>query len=221
MATLESDDSNIIDGESINLRLVVYPILAVLILVVGGFGYYYYHQYQRNILEAEARAALLQAKSPEALEAMADKYPGTDEATLALLSAAEFSYGKLDYAAAIKNYKRVIDSSSTAPLLRDSATLGLASSLDASGKVDDAIAAYLDLARRGNKTPYAPFAYNAAAQIYAQRNDSENERKILVEEAALDSNSVFVKQAQARLKELMPSAPISMPVSLPGATTKQ
>ena len=211
MATLESDDSNIIDGETINWRLIVYPVLAALIIICGGFGYYYYQQNQRDMAEAEARAALLKATTPEELVQVADQYPHTDQATLALLKAADDSFGKLDYAAAIKDYQRIIDAPTTDSQLHDSAQLGLASSLEASGKVDDAINIYLEVGRRGNQTPYAPFGYNAVAQIYAQRGDKENERKILMEETSLDPDSAFVKQAQARLKELS-SEPLVVPV---------
>jgi hypothetical protein len=44
MATLDSDDANILDAETINWRLIVYPILAALIVVVGALGYYFYLQ---------------------------------------------------------------------------------------------------------------------------------------------------------------------------------
>ena len=36
MATLESDESNIFDQETINWRLIVYPILLIVVVVVGG-----------------------------------------------------------------------------------------------------------------------------------------------------------------------------------------
>ena len=59
MATLESDESNILDAETVNWRLIVYPILAALVILVGGLGYYYYLQTQREDLESKARAALV------------------------------------------------------------------------------------------------------------------------------------------------------------------
>jgi predicted negative regulator of RcsB-dependent stress response len=216
MATLESDDSNIIDGQEINLRLIVYPILAAIIIIAGGVGYYYYQQNERDIAEANARTAMLKAQTPEELVQVADQFPHTDQATLALLKAADDSFSQLDYAASIKDYQRVMDTTGTDPLLRDSAQLGLASSLEASGKVDEAIAAYLEVAHRGDKTPYAPFGFNAVARIYTQRGDKENERKILMEETSLSPDSAFVKQAQARLKELsgpdlVPANPSAIP----------
>jgi len=214
MATLESDDSNILDAETINWRLVVYPILAALVVAVGGFGYYYYLQNQREELEGSARAALLQAKTPEELIKVADQFPGADQATLALLGAADGSFAKRDYAAAIQDYQRIIQTVTTDPELRDSAQLGLASSLEANGKTDDAINAYLEAARRGAKSPCAPFAYNAVARLYEERGDKDKEREILTEAASLDSDSPFVKQAQFKLKEMAAAArpPLTIPV---------
>jgi len=212
MATQELDDANVIDGETINLRLIVYPILAALVIVLGGLGYYYNQQVQRQAAEANARLAFLKAKTPEELIQVADQFPHTNQATMALLKAADDSFQKLDYPAATKDYQRILETSGTDPLLHDSAQLGLASCFEASGKLDEAISAYLEVAHRGDKTPYAPFGYNAVARIYAQRGDKENERKILLEETSLDPDSAFVKQAQAKLNAM--SAP---PAGAPAA----
>jgi predicted negative regulator of RcsB-dependent stress response len=214
MAILQSDEANILDAETMNWRLVVYPILAALVVVVGGFGYYYYLQNQREELEASARAALVQAKTPEEMVKVADQFPGADQATLALLGAADGSFAKRDYAAAIQDYQRIIQTVTTDAELRDSAQVGLASTLEANGKIDDAINAYLEVAQEGDKSPYAPFAYDAAARLYEERGDKDNERKILTEAASLDPDSPFVKQAQLKLKELTTAAqpPPTVPV---------
>lgn len=214
MATLESDDANILDAETINWRLIVYPILAAAVIVVGGFGYYYYQLTQRETLETTAHAALFAAKTPAEWLKVADQYPTSDQATLALLSAAEYSFDKQDYTSAIADYQRVLQSTSTSAGLRDPAQLGLASSQEANGKVDDAINSYLEVARRGAKSPFAPYAYSTVARLYEERKDKDNQRRILTEAASLDPDSPFVKQAQFQLKELNTAAlpPVSMQV---------
>ena len=219
MATVESDEANILDAETVNWRLIVYPILAALIVVVGGFGYYYYLLSQREQLEASARAALVAANTPAEWVKVADQFPGTDQGTLALLSAADGSFAKRDFAAAIQDYQRIIQGVTTDAELRDSAQLGLASTFEASGKIDDAIKAYLSVAERGAKTPYAPFAYSAAARLYEERVDKDNERKVLTEAASLDPDSTFVKQAQLKLKQLN-AAPPSPIVPIPATNAK-
>ena len=206
MATLDSGDTNIVEGDFINWRLVVYPIIAVVILILGGLIYYLYLQNQREELEAAAREALLQAKTPETLVAVADRFPATEQATLALLGAAGDSFDQKDYAAAGRDYQRIVDNPHADAQLRDSAQMGLASALESGGKADDAIKAYQTVARRGNESPYAPAAYYAVASIYRQRGDKDNEQNVLIEAAALDPQSNFVKEAQQRLKELNFSA---------------
>jgi predicted negative regulator of RcsB-dependent stress response len=222
MATLQTDDANILDAETINWRLIVYPILAALVVVVGGFGYYYYLQYQREQLEAAAHIALVAAKTPEEMVKVADQFPGADQATLALLGAADGFFAKRDYAAAIQNYSRIIQTVTTNPELRDSAQLGLASTFEANGKIDDAINADLVVAQEGAKSPYAPYACNAAARLYEQRGDKDNERKILIEAASLDADSPSVKEAQNKLKELAAAQPPpTLPAPAPPAPTSK
>src|SRR5260221_8320866 len=99
MATLESNDSNILDAETINWRLVVYPIVAAVILLLGGFGYYYYLQSPPEFLQTQARPVLLQARAPEQFGKVADAFPQTDHATNALLGAAEGFFIQKDFAA--------------------------------------------------------------------------------------------------------------------------
>jgi predicted negative regulator of RcsB-dependent stress response len=211
MATLESDEANIFDAETVNWQLIVFPILAIVVVVAGVLGYYYYEQSQRDQIETKARAALVDAKTPEDFIKVADQFPGADQSTLALLSAANASFDQRDYASAIASYQRVIQSSTTDPELRDAAQVGLASAQEASGKDDDAIATYLLVARQGAQSSYAPYAYNSVALLYDQRGDKDNERKTLTEAAGLNSDSPFVKQAQQKLKELA-SPPITVSV---------
>jgi predicted negative regulator of RcsB-dependent stress response len=213
MATFNSDDANIIEGDSLNWRLVVYPMVAAIFLVLGGLIYYFYLQNQREELEATARNALLQAQTPEALAAVADKFPTTAQATLALLNAAGGSFDKKDYAAAGHDYQLIIDNPDAGALLRESAQMGLASTLESSGRADDAIKAYLTVARRGSNSPFAPAAYHAVASIYRQRGDKNNEQEVLIEEAALDPDSNFVKEAHERIEEINASPVVAAPKS--------
>jgi len=175
MATLQSDEANILDAETINWRVIVYPILAVLIVTVGGFGYYYYLQSQREDLEASARAAFVEAKTPEEMAKVADQFPGADQATVALLAAADASFAKQDYDAAIKNYQRIVQTVTSDPALRDSAQLGLASAQESSGKIDEAIHTYVAVGQEGVKSPYAPYAYFSASLRAARRQGQRAE----------------------------------------------
>src|SRR5271163_3706045 len=113
MPTLQTDESNILDAETINWRLIVYPLVVVLVVGAGVLGYYYFQMSQREQAEDTARAALIAAKSPEDLVKVADQYPNTDQATLALLAAADGSFVKHDYAAATQDYQRILNATDT------------------------------------------------------------------------------------------------------------
>jgi predicted negative regulator of RcsB-dependent stress response len=215
MATLDTDEANLIDQESVNWKLIVFPVVAVIIIGIAVAGIYYYQIVQRDQLEDTARAALVAAKTPEDMIKVADQYPASTQATLALLQAASDYFAKNDYANALSAYQKVDTLPHADETLAESARLGVASSLEASGKVDDAIAAYVREGDIGAKSPYAPYAYFAAAQIYEQKGDKVNERRILTEAAALDPDSVFVRQAQNKLKQMASEEQPVTPASAP------
>jgi hypothetical protein len=202
MATLESDERNIIERDAINWRLIVYPILAILVVLVCGFGIYYYQLNQRDQAETQARTALAAAKTPDDMVKVADDFPHTTQAAVALLSAANTSFSSKDYPDALKNYQRVTDTAETPADLRDSAQLGLASVQQADGKSNDAVQSYLEVAHKGSQSPFAPVAYYQVARIYEDRKDKANEVRALQNAVRLGGDSVFVKQAASMLKSL-------------------
>jgi predicted negative regulator of RcsB-dependent stress response len=222
MATLQTDEANIIDAEAVNWRLIVYPILFVLIAVAGGLGYYYYLQQQRTEAETAARAALVKATTPEEFLKVAEQWPHTDQATLAILRAADTAFAQRDFQAALDNYQKITGDLTVDAVLRDSAQLGIASAQEGLGNQDRAIAAYLEVAQRGDKSPFAPYAYSAVANIDDLRGDKQNERQILTQAASLDPDSVFTKNAQYKLKEMsaaaQPPATLNVPAT-PSAPT--
>jgi predicted negative regulator of RcsB-dependent stress response len=210
MASLESDERNIIEAEEINWRLIVFPILILAVIVLGGFALYYYHLNQQEQAEQSAATALSSAKTPADIEKVADQYGDTTQASVGLMRAADLSFTAKDYAGALKDYQRVIDSKESPAEMRDSAQLGVASAQEASGKADDAIQTYLAVAHKGNHSPFAPVAYHQLAAIYASRQDKANETQILQQAVQLGGDSPFVKEAADRLKELAPAAaPVS------------
>jgi predicted negative regulator of RcsB-dependent stress response len=202
MATLESDERNIVEADAINWRLMVYPLLAVAVVVIGGFGIYYYQLDQRDQAEMQARTALAAAKTPEEMVKVADDFPHTTQAALALLTAADTQFTAKDYTEALKDYQRVTDMAETPAELRDSAQLGLGSVQQADGKSDEAIQSYLEVAHKGDQSPFAPAAYYQTARIYDDRKDKSSEVRILQDAVRLGGDSIFVKQAASMLKSL-------------------
>jgi tetratricopeptide (TPR) repeat protein len=211
MSILMNDDRNIIEADSLNWRLIVYPIVFVALALLTGFGIYYYQLNQRELQETQAREALALAKTPEQMVKVADQYPRTIQASVALLSAGDASFTARDYTGAAQDYQRVASAKKAPPELRDSARIGLGASLEAAGKSEDAIRTYLEIAQKRNHSPFSPAAYYAVAQIYASRQD---EQRTLEQTVQLGSDSPFVKDAATQLKAFAP-APAETPSSSP------
>jgi len=220
MSTLQTDEPNIIDAEEVNWRWIVYPLLLVLLMVAGGFGVYYYLQSAQDAAEADARAALVKATTPAEFLKVAEQYPKTDQAMLALFSAANASFDQRDFDGAKAAYQKVIDNPVLTAQWRDSASLGLASCDEAKGDGDKAISEYLEVARRGDASPFAAYAYNCVARIYDARGDKKTETDILQQAAGLDPNSPSAQIAQQRLKTLMPQQTPGFPPANPAPAAK-
>ncbi len=212
MSTLQTDDPNIIDAEAVNWRLIVYPVLVVLVVGLGALGYYYYQQSTRDAAEADARAALLKATTPAEFLKVAEQYPNApDQAMLAVFSAANASFAQRDYDGAQTAYRKIIDNPALGVQWHDSANLGIASCDEAKGDMDKALSEYLEVAHRGDASPFAPYAYTCVARIYEQRGDKTTELAILGQAAELDPGAPSTRRAIEQLKALTPQAP-AMPI---------
>jgi predicted negative regulator of RcsB-dependent stress response len=208
MAGTEFDERNIIEGDPVNWRLIVYPILAGLVMLLAGFGIYYYQLNQREQAEEQAAAALGDAKTADDMAKVADQYPRTVQAGVALMRAADLFYSQDNFDAALKDYQRVTGLKQAPTELRDSAQLGVAATQEADGQGDAAIQSYLTVAHKGSRSPFSPVAYHQAAQIFADRKDKASEAQLLQQAVQLGGDSPFVKDAADQLKALAP-APVS------------
>jgi predicted negative regulator of RcsB-dependent stress response len=204
MASTEFDERNIMEADPFNWRLIVYPILTVLAVLLVGFGTYYYQLNQREQAEEQASAALSQAKSPEEMAKVAGQYPGTIQAGVALMRAADGYFNEGNFGDALTDYQRVSGFKQAPTELRDSAQLGAAAAQEASGQGDAAIQSYLNVAHKGSHSPFAPVAYHQAAQIFTDRKDKTSEAQILQQTVQLGGDSPFVKAAADQLKALNP-----------------
>jgi hypothetical protein len=208
MATLESPDSNVLDAQAVNWQFVVYPIVGVLVLVFGGCGIYFYLQTARAEHESQAREALIAAKTPEALVQVADRFPGTSHAAMALIAAGNLSYDQKDYTSAENDFQRVANIADLDDSVRDSARLGYAATLQAAGAPDDqAVDAYLAVANRGKSSPFASYACLAAAHLYEREHNLDKERQLLLQATGIDTESPFGQQAQKLLQSLNGGTP--------------
>ena len=123
-----------------------------------------------------------------------------------------------DYDGAQTAYRKIIENPVLSAQWRDSASLGIASCDEAKGDADKAINEYLEVARRGDASPFAGYAYNCVARIYDARGDKKTEAEILQQAAELNPNSPSAQMAQQRSNELNPPAQsMSFPAANPNA----
>ena len=195
-------DTNVVESEPVNWRLIVYPLLALLVLVAGIYSYFAYRQHAVEQRESEARTALVSAHSTAELLSVANRYPKTVQATLAGITAGEQALFNRDFVVAENAFTAVLHTPKIDPQLHDSAQLGLAATYEANGKTAEAIAAYLNVAHEGNTTPYAAYAFYTVAGIYLRKDDKANARKTFSELASLNNRSAFLPTGARQLASL-------------------
>ena len=202
MATLQSDEANILDAETINWRLIVYPILAALIVVVGGFGYYYYQQVQRDISGGHRARGPAEGHHPgragEGGRSISQDRPGD-------AGVAERGGRFLCQTGLRRSHPELSAGPRHAPARtrccatrRNSGWLPLSKPAARWTRRSTPISRWPIAATRLPTRPSATMPWPGST---TQRGDKDNERKILNEEASLDSDSQFVKEAQFKLKE--------------------
>ena len=223
MAIQESYETNILEQEPVEWRRIVYPAIILAVALIVGFSIYYYRLSQQDAQEQQARQAIINAKSPEDLTKVADDFPHTSQAVLALIGAADLAVTKRDFTEATEDYQRVIGMESADAVMKDSARVGLASVYESTNHPQLAIDTYLQVGRRGKESPYAPYAYFAAARMDDQKHDQTAERQTLIAAAGLGVDSPFVKEAAAKLKQLnatqLTPTPPAKPAPLPANST--
>ena len=195
-------DTNVVESEPANWRLIVYPILALLLLVAGITSYFAYRQHAVDERESEARAGLVAAHSTAELLSVASRYPKTIQAGLAEINAGQLALSNRDFVVAENAFTAVLHTAKIDPQLRDSAQLGLAATYEAKGETPAAIAAYLRVAHEGNTTPYAAYAFYSVATIYLRKDDKANARQTFTELAALNNGSPFLQNGAQQLANL-------------------
>ena len=106
--------------------------------------------------------------TPESFLQLAAEYPNTAGGANALLQAAQLSFAASKYSEAQAQFE-TFRSKYRNNALVSTASLGIAASLDAQGKADDALAIYEDLiARRSSDMAYVQSQY-AAARLYESK----------------------------------------------------
>jgi len=129
-------------------------LIIAVVVVVAAFGMYSYSNSRKAQTEINAGEALTQllmtppagVNPADALSQLAARYPGTAAAQRAQLQAAATLFGGGHYPEAQAAFQKYLDSNSTGGPLAAIAEMGVAASLEAQNKLDDAATAYQKVA---------------------------------------------------------------------------
>ena len=190
--------------------------VSILAVVVLGIWFYVWNAGEKEISASEALTSLrptsTSSGAPGAIAAdaylkVAERYPKTDAAALALLQAAAAFFTEGKYAEAKTQFDRFLREYPQNPL-RGQALLGIAASLGAQGKAAEATAAYDDLIKRHPTEPVVPRAKFALARLYEAQRRTDDAMKLYEELLRTESNSSVGAEAEIRLQDLRRSVPV-------------
>ena len=208
-------------------------IFTVAAVVLGGtliFSYVSWHAEQQEIQAGQDfTAAMLSQPTAgsakqfaENMLTVANRHPGTSAAVRAQLQAATAFYVNADYADAQAQFQKLLDSNPES-FFRATASLGVAASLEAQGKTDQAIAAYQTTAAYSDSAAAesANFAlgrlyesqgkWNDAADCY--RRLTESTSSDLANEAGLRYSLLKTKLTSVKPATTTPAVPLMTPAA--------
>jgi TolA-binding protein len=190
--------------------------VSILAVVVLGIWFYVWNTGQKEISASEALTSLRPASTSsgapgvipaDAYLKVAEQYPKTEAAALALLQAAAAFFTEGKYAEAKTQFDRFLREYPQNPL-RGQALLGVAASLGAQGKASEAAAAYDDLIKRHPTEPVVPRAKFALARLYEAQRKTDDAVKLYEELLRTESSSSVGAEAEIRLLDLRQSTPV-------------
>jgi tetratricopeptide (TPR) repeat protein len=194
------------------MRVLYASVAAVLLIVVVAV----FIQYQAN-KEAGASKALSEVRVPfnpalpappdaaQKLLDVANQHKGTKAAARALLMSGGLLFVEKDYARAMERFNALVQNYPESPWVAE-ANLGIAASLEAQGKLDDAIKKYADIRNRHSTSTIVDDAKLALARLYEKSNPQESWR-LYEELITADRQSGMSAEAGLRQEELVKRNP--------------
>lgn len=160
-------------------RLIIAGVLLAVAIFAGVLIIKYQHEKEARASEALSDVTLPYSPvtppppgAAERLLKVAEAHPGTKAAPRALLMSAGLLFVDGDYAEAEKRFARVAQEYPNSPWLAESA-YGVAMSLDAAGKTNEAIAKFEEIRRRYANSGVIEQAKLALARLYEETKPEE------------------------------------------------
>ncbi|MDB6019391.1 MAG: Tetratricopeptide 2 repeat protein [Pedosphaera sp.] len=189
-------------------------IIIAVVLAVAGVGASLY-SWNSNRREAEANNALSELKptpsktgngTPVAADAylkVADAYTGTSASARARLLGAGALFESGKFKEAQSEFDKFLQENQESPLTSE-AEMGVAASLEAQGKIQEATSKYKEFSDRH---PGVSQAKSALARLYVEQNKPELAFKLYQDLMATRNNDTWTEEAQVQAAELLAKYP--------------
>ena len=194
-----------------NRKQLMWTVGAILVIGASA-GLYIMHKDSR---EAAANAALcalaLPAPSRDAATAaqyaqVADEYAETSAGARAMMEAAGIYFEAGEFEKARMLFQRLLAEHSDFPLANEAA-LGVATCLEAEGKLAEATARYEEIVRRGTQDSTWPQARSALARLYTEQNHPDRALDLYKEMLQARTGDSWTMEAQVQARELLEKYP--------------
>jgi predicted negative regulator of RcsB-dependent stress response len=223
-ATQTADYYKLVAWADENRKRLIGITVAVVVIVAGITAYVYYKEH-RETQASEALSSLKPPGTPPAKggPAPADDYiklaqanSGTGAAARALLIAGGIFFDSNKFVDAQKQFENFLSQYPESPLSSE-AMIGVAASLEAQGKKDEAAAKYKELIDRRSGDSVIPQAKSALARIYESQNKPELALGLYKElaEKANANNDTWSAEAPIQMEELLTKYPKLRPAPAP------
>ena len=155
--------------------------------------------------------------NPESFFKVASDYAGTESAVRAQVIGAQTLYNQGKFAEAQAAFAKVGDSTEF-DSIKATAAYGVAASLDALGKTNDALAQYADVANRYPTQGVASLAKISQGRIHEAAGRNDQALRIYEELSRNVASDIWAQEAQSRRQDLLTRHP-ELAKTLPAVAT--
>jgi len=196
-----------------NLRTVIIGV-AIIVVAVIIVSYYFWHQNEMEVAAGRALTQFLVSASPssdpnelaDSYLKIANDYSGTQAGDRALMLGAGTLFAAGKYPQAQSQFQKYLSVDPNGPLSA-AAALGIAASLDAQGKTDQAVGAYQRVISGFSDANAVDAAKFALGRIDEQAGKFVDAEKFYQDVVRNNPNSVLGSEAAIRAGQLRSKAP--------------
>lgn len=204
LAPISEEDPRIIDSTEIFFAKNLYPIIALiallLVLVCGGTWWVV----QQKAVEEKAFTLFAAVKTPEDKQALITAYPKSKAAALALIELAQKEVESKNFEAALAHYRTFLKNFPQ-HTFTESVNLAVAITLESAGKFAEAQTAYSAIISARPEHAFTGAASIGLARTYLQENKLLAARQALSDFISAHEDSSSTNEAREMLNSLPPA----------------